>query len=152
MTSDFFKAMGWLWPIEGGWWPGLKASDPNPTMYGIIEKVWIAVCKRYGWEPRPVRTITKSEATTIYWLEYWTAGACHLLSWPLALIHFDACVNHGLGNARKLLLRANRSPAKYIAVRRTFYAAIIANNPKMKPNERGWENRMKKLEREAGLA
>lgn len=146
MTDPFFRALQWLWPIEGGWWAGDKPSDPNPTMYGITETTWKAALKKYGWSPRPVRTITKTEATTIYWLEYWLPSGANTMTWPMALVHFDACVNHGLGNARKLLRRANGTWEGYIAARRQFYAAIIANNPAMRPNERGWENRMRKLE------
>lgn len=151
MTSDFFAALDWLWPIEGGWWDGKRKSDPNPTMYGITERVWKAACVKYGWAERPVQTITKAEATTIYWREYWLAGSCHLMRGAVQLIHFDACVNHGVPNARRLLLRANRDPASYIAARRKFYADIIRNNPDMKPNERGWEKRMRKLEKAVGL-
>lgn len=146
MTDPFYRALGWLWPIEGGWWPGKKKSDPNPTMYGITATTFKAARKRYGWFPKPVRWITKAEATVIYWIEYWLAGGCDKMPWPMSLVHFDACVNHGVGNARKLLLRANGSWDGYIAARRKFYAAIIEANPDMAPNERGWENRMRKLE------
>lgn len=145
MTDDFFRALGWLWPIEGGWWPG-GPSDPNPTMFGITKRTYDAARARYGWYPKRIQDITKAEATTIYWVDYWTAGRCGGLGWPLALVHFDACVNHGVGNANKLLRRANGSWIDYIAARRAFYADIIAANPDLAPNARGWENRMKKLE------
>lgn len=147
-TDRFLEAMQWLWPIEGGWWPGKRASDPNPTMYGVTQDTY------NGWrssQRRPrqsVRLITREEATEIYRQNYWLGARCQII-WeaPTALVHFDAAVNHGVGNARKLLLRANRTWRGYIAARRAFYAAIIANNPKMKPNEKGWENRMKRLEK-----
>ena len=145
MTDDFLRALSWLWPVEGGWWPGGK-SDPNPTMYGITARTFAAAQKRYGWYPKPVREITKAEATTIYWIEYWTAGRCGAHKWPLSLVHFDACVNHGVGNAARLLRRANGSWVDYIAARRKFYSDIIAANPDLAPNAKGWENRMKRLE------
>jgi hypothetical protein len=117
-------------------------------MYGVTERTFQAARKKYGWDPKPVKEITREEATVIYWLEFWLASGAHLLAWPLALVHFDAAVNHGVGNARKLRTRANGTPIGYIEVRRAFYAAIIANNPDMAPNKNGWENRMKRLEAE----
>lgn len=146
MTSPFYRALEWLWPIEGGWWAGTAKSDPNPTMYGITARTFADAQRRYNWYPKPVREITKAEATVIYWLEYWMAGGCHKLAWPLALVHFDACVNHGVGNAARLLRRANGSWVDYIAARISFYKAIIEANPDLAPNARGWANRMTKLE------
>jgi lysozyme family protein len=42
----------------------------------------------------------------IYRRKYWIAGSCQLLSYPLAIIHFDGCVNHGVGRANRFLQRA----------------------------------------------
>lgn len=145
MTDDFLRALSWLWPVEGGWWPGGK-SDPNPTMYGITKRTYDAARARYGWYPKRIQDITKEEAQTIYWIEYWTAGRCGAHKWPLSLVHFDACVNHGVGNAARLLRRANGSWVDYIDARIKFYADIIAANPDLAPNAKGWENRMKRLE------
>lgn len=142
----FRMALDWLWPIEGGWYAGNEARDPNPTNFGIIQSVYDA-WRDFLRQPRQsVRKITRDEAAEIYWHWYWLKAGCQGLTWPLALVHFDAAVNHGTGNAAKLIRRANGDWRQYIAARRDFYAAIIRHNPAMKPNERGWARRMNLLE------
>lgn len=143
----FRTALNWLWPVEGGWYAGNQARDPHPTMYGITQTTYD------GWRdflrlPRQtVRKITMDEAAEIYWHWYWIKPGCHHLTWPLAVVHFDAAVNHGTGNAVRFLRRAEGDWRSYIAIRRGFYAEIIRRNPAMKANEKGWSNRMAKLER-----
>lgn len=143
----FRTALDWLWPVEGGWYDGSHARDPHPTNFGITQTTfdaWRAFLK----EPKaPVRSLTQEEAGRIYWHWYWLKPGCRDLTWPLALVHFDAAVNHGTGLATKLLRRAEGNWRRYIAARRDLYAEIIRNRPAMKANERGWENRMRKLER-----
>ena len=114
-------------------------------MYGVTQTTY-----RSAGYAGSVRSITKTQAEDIYWTRYWLAAGCDnlALAFPaMALVHFDAAVNHGVGNAKKLLSRAGGTAQGYIAARRRFYAAIIAADPPMADNRNGWENRMRRLER-----
>lgn len=143
----FRLALVWLKPIEGGWWPGGR-RDPNPTMRGITQRTYDAFRQRQGLPVQSVRGIADAEHDQIYRAEYWVAGRCSTMAWPLALVHFDACVNHGVGNARKLLKRLpEQTPAAYITLRRAFYHSILERHPDWEPNRAGWAKRMDKLTR-----
>lgn len=143
----FHLALQWLWPVEGGWYDGSDPRDRHPTNFGITQATYDDWRDFLRLPRQGVRAITKAEASEIYWHWYWLRPGCHHLTWPLALVHFDAAVNHGTGHAVRLLGRAQGDWRSYIAARRAFYAEIIRKNPAMKANERGWENRMRKLER-----
>jgi hypothetical protein len=41
----------------------------------------------------------------IYLHDYWLAGRCDRMPWPVSLAHFDACVNTGVTQAAKFLQR-----------------------------------------------
>ena len=45
-------------------------------------------------------------ACAIYFKKYWTAGSCDQLGPHLAFVHFDGCVNNGIGRASMFLQRA----------------------------------------------
>lgn len=47
--------------------------------------------------------LTWAQAKQRYYDKYWVAGGCHLLSPRVAVLHFDGCVNHGVGRASKFL-------------------------------------------------
>lgn len=144
----FRFALRWLGPIEGGWWPG-GPRDPNPTMRGVTQRVYDVFRTARGLPTQSVRHLSNDEHDAIYREEYWLAGGCPTLPWPLGLVHFDACVNHGVGRARKLLAKLAASgpptPGRYIALRRAFYRAIVDRNPNQAPNAPGWERRMVRL-------
>ena len=53
-----------------------------------------------------VRSLTLNDAMRIYEKKYWFGGKCNILEYPLSIIHFDGCVNHGPGRATKFLQRA----------------------------------------------
>jgi lysozyme family protein len=52
-----------------------------------------------------VRALNLDAAMEVYFNEYWLRGHCDQLQFPVSLIHFDGCVNHGLGRAAKFLQR-----------------------------------------------
>lgn len=143
----FRAALNWLWPVEGGWYAGDEARDPHPTNFGITQTTYDNWRDFLRQPRRSVRTITRDEAADIYWHRFWVRSGCLDLTWPLVVVHFDAAVNHGTGNAVRFLRDAEGDWRAYIARRRRFYADIIRKNPAMQANERGWENRMKALER-----
>ena len=98
-----------------------------------------------------IKKITKDQATRIYYDEYWKkSGADKIKDKDLAYVHFDATVNHGLGNSKKFLKQSGGDFDKYIEIRRKFYNDIVKNKPKQKNNIRGWMNRLKELEENRG--
>lgn len=56
--------------------------------------------------PKHVKDLTRAQAQQIYRREYWLATRCDELSYPLALVLFDAAVNHGRSLAIRLLQRS----------------------------------------------
>lgn len=95
--------MDWILKAEGGWYPGDEPRDLNPTMYGVTQ----ATFDRYRRSLQPslprvtVKKITRDEVRSIYTILYWTKGKCDRIatrSDVLAIIHFDACVNHGVAS------------------------------------------------------
>lgn len=88
---------------EGGY-----VNDPldkgGETNMGITAKA-LETAKKQGLIPNSVtvKTLTKEHARIIYEHNYYLAGKCNIMPHPLSFAHFDACVNHGVGGAGKLL-------------------------------------------------
>lgn len=53
-----------------------------------------------------IATLDWEGAKRVYLKRYWLAGDCQELPPRLAVLHFDGCVNHGVGKAAKFLQRA----------------------------------------------
>ena len=53
-----------------------------------------------------IKTLTMDEAMQIYYDEFWIAPSCDKMAYPLSVVHFDACVNHGKSGGTKLVQRA----------------------------------------------
>lgn len=110
MSGDaaFEKAMSLTLGHEGGWYDGSDPRDPNPTMFGVIQKNYDAYRTGKGRPLRTVREIEQTEVRDIY-SQYWY-GTCEMISdygYPLtAYCLFDMAINAGAGTARKLLQRA----------------------------------------------
>lgn len=174
MTPDRFdRALRFAFAVEGG-----HVHHPldrgGSTNYGITQStyaVWRAKC---ALPQQPVKFITRDEAEDIYRAEYWRRGQCDRLPAPVDLVHFDACVNHGLYNAAKLLQGAagvtqdgdiglqtlgavkevdpELLAQRYIARRRKFYGEIVAAVPSQAIFLKGWLNRMDALTQEIQIA
>ncbi len=108
-TSDtgFDRALAHVLKQEGGYTN--DAYDPGgPTNLGIT----LADLARFrGLAPTPdlataVKALTAADVAPIYRAFYW--APCHAPQLPpaLALFHFDAAVNHGLGAAGRMLQHA----------------------------------------------
>jgi lysozyme family protein len=156
LVEEIFEAEGGRAPREQ------ERREGGRTIYGIFEGA-----HPEAWANGPP---TKEEAREIYRTEYWDrikGDELNALSPALALVVFDAAVNHGWMTAGKLLqdlvgaqCDGRIGPATIkrtktflarclIQVRRVEYKRLITQNPaKYGPNKNGWENRMKRLERE----
>lgn len=85
---------------EGGY-----VNDPRDpggeTNWGVTKRT--AVENGYTGE---MRAMTRDAAFNIYYKAFWKRYQCDKLPSAVAYQFFDACVNHGFGNAARMLQRA----------------------------------------------
>ena len=110
MTADFLKALPVILKHEGGY-----VNDPDDTggatNKGITQAVYSAYRKKSKQPEQAVKLISSMEVESIYFYNYWIDGNCDKLPLPLALVHFDFCVNAGITQATKTLQRVIKTPA-----------------------------------------
>jgi len=133
----------------------IPADRGGETKYGVAQKMNPDV---------PVRTLDLNGAMQVYFDRYWVAGNCPQLPYPLTIIHFDGCVNHGIGRAKKFLQSAAgvnpdggigpntiaavnaMDPAQLIQnlsnARAAFYNQIVARDPSQAMFLNGWMRRI----------
>jgi len=161
--SDFLQALPFVLEMEGGF--ANHPSDPGGTTnFGVTQKTYNQWRVAKGLKWADVRNITQEEVQTIYHERYWVDGHCDALPWPVSLAHFDACVNHGIRNATKLLQKAlgvtpdgvigpvteatihRADPRKLLEemgwVRLKFYYDICQNRSASKVFLMGWVRRL----------
>lgn len=84
---------------------GAYSNHPNDpggaTMWGITE----AVARKHGYAG-DMRKLPRETAKAIYRESYWSAARADEFHPSIAFQVFDAAVNHGTGNAIRLLQRA----------------------------------------------
>lgn len=97
---DFNEAFDRVMGHEGGY-----VNHPNDpggeTNWGITART----ARAYGYEGE-MRQLTREQARDIYHKGYWQRARADRLPGPLAFQLFDAAVNHGVGNAIRMLQRA----------------------------------------------
>ena len=100
MNKTFQTALKRVLQHEGGYVN--HPSDPGgETNYGITK----SVARQYGFKGS-MKDIPMSIVEKIYKDQYWDAMSCDNFEFAIAFHMFDAAVNHGLINARKLIQRA----------------------------------------------
>lgn len=164
-NQKFDLALDHVLAMEGGW-----THDPHdpggPTNKGITLAVY---ARERGIEitaanlaelKSDLRAIPDTLVRSIYETRYWQPARCPALRPSLALMHFDAGVNHGVGTAARLLqealgveidgeigpitLRAagiaepRQALVRYAAIRRQRYRAL----PHFWRFGRGWLRRV----------
>jgi uncharacterized protein (TIGR02594 family) len=107
----FDRALDHVLEMEGGY-----TDDPHdpggPTNRGITLAVFAAWRKLALTDAnrasliRDLKAIDHPTVREIYRRRYWSMAHCGGLPAPLALMHFDAAVNHGVGNAVRFLQEA----------------------------------------------
>ena len=103
--QGFREALAIVLQHEGGYVD--HPDDPGgATNKGVTQAVYDAWRRSRGEAPRPVRQITDGEVEAIYRTNYWERGRCDGMPWPVSLVHFDGCVNHGTAGAARVLQRA----------------------------------------------
>ena len=106
--SIFDRALKHVLEMEGGW-----TEDPydpgGPTNFGITLATFGAHrgvrvdASSFGDLKQALRQITLTEVQLIYRQRYWSAAKADAMAPALALMHFDAAVNHGVGTAARML-------------------------------------------------
>ena len=86
--------------IEGGY-SNHPADKGGETMYGITRET----ARAYGYTGN-MRNMPKETAKEIYRKGFWEKYKCNQMPEVIAYHFFDACVNHGAGNAARFLQRA----------------------------------------------
>ena len=155
----FERAYAFVRGVEGGY-----TNHPNdrggPTNLGVTQRTYDTYRRRKGLPPQDVRQITEAEAEEIYRTMYWEASGADRLAGPLALVHFDAAVHHGVGGARRLLEEAKQRAGSedphalsraYLEARAERYLAILRNDPSQKDFREGWRNRLVRLSEAIGM-
>jgi len=156
---------------EGGY-SNDAADSGGATNFGITHNEYDADRIERGLPTQSIRLITAEEVRSIYERKYWQAGKCGQLPAPLDLVHFDGCVNIGVGGATRLLQKAvgskvdggfgpqtvkdvqhaledNDSLAialNIIDLRREYYRRIVDRNATQGVFLKGWLNRCNALQ------
>lgn len=182
MTTAFDKALNHAMLYEvGGFWnleaPGARegliktaaqrkacgyVNDPadrgGETKYGIAKNANMDL---------NIATLDWEGAKRVYYKRYWVPGDCQDLPPRLAIVHFDGCVNHGVGKASIFLQKAVGADAdgdigpatlakvaaadelatidKICELREAFYRRIVANNPSQARFLTGWLRRINEI-------
>ena len=100
---SFADALAQVLAREGGWYPGDRPSDPNPTMQGIIQRTYDAYRDERRLPHRSVQQIEEGEVAAIYRMKYWIPIRGEDLPPQTAIAVFDMAVNSGPVQAIKTL-------------------------------------------------
>lgn len=144
-NSEFEIAMKYLYSVEGGY-SNNQADKGGATNFGITQATYNSYRKNKGKAAQSVHNITKNEVEEIYFNNYWClSGANKVKNKAIALILFDSAVNHGVGTAKQMYVRAGDNVENFLNLRLEKYNAIVKRNPSQKVFLKGWNNRINKL-------
>lgn len=149
--GDFNDGLQQILKWEGGFVN--HPSDPGgATNQGIIQKTYNSYRDRVGLPIQSVEYISQNEVNTIYYEDFWLGTGSDKLTSKLAIVHFDASVNHGPGNSSWMLPQAEQGggndstiASRYLNIREQFYYDIVASNPSQNVFLKGWLNRINDL-------
>lgn len=169
-SPNFERSLKFVLKAEGGFsnHPHDKGGKTNK---GILQRVYDKYRDDRQEDRRCVREISDDEVEDIYYNDYWVPGRCYKFPWPLCAVHFDGCVNTGVGQAGKFLQRAVGTKAdgaigpktimayedkvkdvgvdeivKHILEQRDgFYKLLVELDPTQESFIDGWQNRLQNL-------
>lgn len=100
VSEEFKEFIGRVLKHEGGYVN--HPSDPGgETNWGITKHT-----ARENGYTGSMRKMTRDEAIGIYYQAFWLRYRCAEMADAVAYQFFDACINHGFGNAARMLQRA----------------------------------------------
>jgi len=135
--SGFAQALPVTLAFEGGFSDN-PADRGGATMRGVTQATYDAYRQKHGLPEQSVEHMADDEMQAIYHTGYWLAGKCDALPWPVSLLHFDACVNHGPANAARILQRAAGAEPDGILGPKSL-AAVDAMPPMVLADAMLWE-------------
>lgn len=97
-TRGFWAAMEFIlaWEVGPNWRDnddgGFNVDTGGATKWGISSRAHPDI---------DIKNMSLQDAREIYHRDYWFRWKCHLLRWPLSLVHFDTCVNIGNESRRR---------------------------------------------------
>jgi len=169
-NPSFERALQFVLKAEGGFvnHPHDKGGKTNK---GILQRVYDRYRDDRQEDRQCVSKISDEEVEDIYYNEYWVPGKCYKFPWPLYAVHFDGCVNTGVGQAGKFLQRAvgakddgaigpktimayedkvkdigvDAIVQHILAQRAGFYKLLVELDPTQKSFINGWNNRLDNL-------
>jgi len=95
--DNFIKMMNNILLFEGGYFA------EEVTNFGVMQPIYDDYRKKKKLPQQDVNDITITEVYDIYYNMYYLKGKCNLLTPATSFVHFDACINFGIGGATKLL-------------------------------------------------
>ncbi|OSI09286.1 Predicted lysozyme (DUF847) [Neisseria zoodegmatis] len=98
--SGFDTAIERVLGHEGGYVNDLRDAG-GETNWGVTK----ATARANGYSGR-MREMTRNQAKEIYRKAFWERFGCGDMPFAIGYQYFDACVNHGRGNAARFLQRA----------------------------------------------
>lgn len=147
LDGSFQQAFQIVLASEGGF-SNHKADRGGATIYGIASRSNPREYQQIMDQLSRGDTAGAMQTTMMtYKTKYWDAiPGIETMSPSARLVAFDAAVNHGVGFTRTMISRTNGDTDAMIAYRSQKYAAIIQNDPSQAVFERGWGNRLAKLD------
>jgi lysozyme family protein len=173
------KALNYILAHEGGF-VNHPADRGGKTKYGITERTLASARQTDLGKslPAAVEDLTKDHARIIYTALYWQPSHAQSLPWPLSYLQLDAAVQHGPGQAIRLLqaalgvvvdgrigpitMRAMMAlptqpvhvvqdvADRMLLVRAIYYIRIL-RDPSQAVFASGWANRLTDVARKAGV-
>lgn len=135
-SDNFDNSVNFVMDIEGGY----VADDAGKgeTNMGVNKTANPDV---------DIKNLTPEYAKEVYKKRYWSAIEADKMKPEMALVAFDAAVNHGVGKAKSLIHAAQGDPQKLLRLREMEYARLVKSNPqKYAQYAQGWIDRLKKLQ------
>ncbi len=143
---NFFIALDVVFGSEGKY-----VNHPNdkggPTNLGVTQATYNDYCRRHKLPVKNVKNLSKNEVIQVYYNDYWVKFGLDKEKDPIkSLILFDTAVLHGVGKAKDFYKKSNGDLDKILELRREHYKNTVDKEPKQKSFEKGWYNRINKLQ------
>lgn len=147
LDGSFEQAFQIVLASEGGF-ANHKADKGGATIYGIASRSNPKEYQKIMDQLSRGDTAGAMQTTMMtYKSKYWDAvPGIENMSASARLVAFDAAVNHGVGFAKTMVNKTHGDTDAMISYRAQKYAAIIQNDPSQAIFEKGWGNRLAKLE------
>ena len=133
--GDFQQSVAFVLQQEGGY-VNNPADPGGETKYGISKRAYPQL---------DIASLTREQATQIYYTDYWLPSGADSLPQPLALVVFDTAVNLGVSRARELYLESNGDLDSYLALRQSYYETLASQKPALQQFLGGWTARLQSL-------